>query len=393
VRDVRERFVGSLHMALSTEGSPLDLDFVYGTTTPSGPFSPLDGQQRLTTLFLLHWYLAARDDRLGDFRAFAQSDDASSRFSHRVRPSARDFFDALVEQGLDLDALLEPTPDAANGLSRTIEDQPWFFQSWHLDPTVVSCLVVLDTIHGRFADERGLYARLVDGEPAPITFQFLNLDAFDLTDDLYIKMNARGKPLTAFETFKASFEAHVEDLFPDEVVDFEGATISLQRYVAQRFDTAWCDLFWPLSDASYTHDTLTMNMLRAVALVALERDADGDRAETLNRSLDALRGAKRDEVVPIRTFFDYQSRGLPHPVSSVRSSTSSTVGACLIPLRRASSATPRTTTRRRCSGAWPAARPTAGIASRSRSGCSSPAGATTCSPASPPMAWASGCAW
>ncbi len=315
VRDVRERFVGSLHAALSTKGSTLDLDFVYGTTTPSGPFSPLDGQQRLTTLFLLHWYLAVRDDRLGDFRAFAQSDDASSRFSYRVRPSARDFFDALVAHDLDLDALLEPTPGAADGLSRSIEDQPWFFQSWHLDPTVVSCLVVLDTIHGRFADERGLYARLVAGDPAPITFQFLNLDAFDLTDDLYIKMNARGKPLTAFETFKASFEAHVEDLFPAEVVDFEGATISLQRYVAQRFDTTWCDLFWPLSDASYTHDTLTMNMLRAVALVALERDADADAegAEALNRTLDALRGARRDEVVPIRTFFDYQDRGLLTP--------------------------------------------------------------------------------
>ena len=42
-------------------------------------FSVLDGQQRLTTLFLLHWYLAVADDCL---RVFAGS--LSRRVESRV---------------------------------------------------------------------------------------------------------------------------------------------------------------------------------------------------------------------------------------------------------------------------------------------------------------------
>src|ERR1700722_19715328 len=55
---IRSRFLDALHTAL-TEGAPVGLDFIYGEVR-DGTFEPLDGQQRLTTLFLLHWYLASR---------------------------------------------------------------------------------------------------------------------------------------------------------------------------------------------------------------------------------------------------------------------------------------------------------------------------------------------
>lgn len=35
-------------------------------------------------------------------------------------------------------------------------------------------------------------------------------------DDLYVKMNARGKPLTSFEVFKAELLQHTEKIFGDE---------------------------------------------------------------------------------------------------------------------------------------------------------------------------------
>src|SRR3954452_18231742 len=58
VKRIREQFVGTLCDALMPEGEPVDLDFVFGDVEESGKFVPLDGQQRLTTLFLLHCYLA-----------------------------------------------------------------------------------------------------------------------------------------------------------------------------------------------------------------------------------------------------------------------------------------------------------------------------------------------
>ena len=52
--EVRKGFVSNLISYLQApEGEIHDLDFVYGTVVDN-EFIPLDGQQRLTTLFLLH---------------------------------------------------------------------------------------------------------------------------------------------------------------------------------------------------------------------------------------------------------------------------------------------------------------------------------------------------
>ena len=58
VNRVRDRFLDSLYDAVTEE--PIVLDFVYGDVDADGTMTPLDGQQRLTTLFLLHWYAARK---------------------------------------------------------------------------------------------------------------------------------------------------------------------------------------------------------------------------------------------------------------------------------------------------------------------------------------------
>ena len=58
VTRVRERFLESLYKAVTEK--PITLDFVYGDVDADGNMTPLDGQQRLTTLFLLHWYAAKK---------------------------------------------------------------------------------------------------------------------------------------------------------------------------------------------------------------------------------------------------------------------------------------------------------------------------------------------
>ena len=55
---VRTRFVDALYKAVTE--TPITLDFVYGDIK-DGVMTPLDGQQRLTTLFLLHWYIAKKE--------------------------------------------------------------------------------------------------------------------------------------------------------------------------------------------------------------------------------------------------------------------------------------------------------------------------------------------
>jgi hypothetical protein len=210
---VRNDFLNALSEALARPLNdpllPLNLDFIYGSVETTGQkcFLPLDGQQRLTTLFLLHWYLAWRGERLSDFQERIW-DGKHSRFSYQVRPSSSEFFDELVN------FIPEVTPDEILSVRKLLENQSWFFLYWRLDPTIQSVLTMLDSIHLRFRTTHGLYARLVDERQALITFQQMRLDHFGLSDDLYIKMNARGKPLTPFETFKARFEEHLKFLFP-----------------------------------------------------------------------------------------------------------------------------------------------------------------------------------
>ena len=58
--EIRRSLLSNIFDAINNNRN-LDFDFIYGTAE-NGILYPLDGQQRLTTLFLLHWYAAEKDD-------------------------------------------------------------------------------------------------------------------------------------------------------------------------------------------------------------------------------------------------------------------------------------------------------------------------------------------
>lgn len=268
-RDVRESFLTALESALKLPAGdsklPLNLDFVYGSV--EGPkedtrFSPLDGQQRLTTLFLLHWFLAWQDDAWEEFGKLFRGDDGHSRFSYKVRQFSNEFFDKLV--------IFEPAkrPQDTPSLRALITDQRWYFRNWRLDPTIQSALTMLDAIHRRFKGSTGLFARLTSEEQPAITFQLLDLESFELSDDLYIKMNARGKPLTAFETFKAQYEQVLAGQFAEQSRRVGDRDYSVAKFVALRMDTTWADFFWVHRDRrTNLYDEVIMNLFRVLALI------------------------------------------------------------------------------------------------------------------------------
>lgn len=211
-KDIRDLFLSNLYQHLES-GKRIDLDFVYGSLNTDGGFTtfiPLDGQQRLTTLFLLHWYLANKDEVFESFSDVVLR-NKKSLFTYETRVSSSEFCDCLSGTKLDLSQLLPADENKNNSLSKTIKDLSWFFISWGTDPTVKSMMTMLDDIHAMFNASEGLYAKLSSAGSPVILFQFLNLEAFELTDDLYIKMNARGKLLSAFENFKAWLQNYIQE--------------------------------------------------------------------------------------------------------------------------------------------------------------------------------------
>jgi len=188
VKRIRERFLDALFQSIVGK-SHITLDFVYGDVSNDGVLTPLDGQQRLTTLFLLHWYIAKKGG------VEVRELEFLNCFSYSTRFSSRDFCQELVNYSPNF---------SDENLSVAIKDQAWYPYEWKNDPTIQSMLVMIDAIHKKFNGQSGLWESLVTNKN--ISFYFLPLTEMGLTDDLYIKMNSRGKPLTPFEHFKAEFE-------------------------------------------------------------------------------------------------------------------------------------------------------------------------------------------
>ncbi len=220
---IRMRFIDSIYNALTNENEPpLELDFIYGYNKIDRGgnadvliFKPLDGQQRLTTLFLVHWFIANKENRMVEAKPLL------SKFSYATRESSRLFCEELINFTIDFNSVLK--------VDEQIINQPWFFVSWQNDPTIQSMLVVLRAIHEKFDSSQNLWEKLI-GENSKIVFHLLSMDNLGLPDDLYIKMNARGKALTDFEHFKSSFS---------ELLNQEQG-----KYFNEKIDGEWSDLFW-----------------------------------------------------------------------------------------------------------------------------------------------------
>ncbi len=315
--EVREMFLEALFNYLEENKPNRDLDFVYGSIIKNGHarFIPLDGQQRLTTLFLLHWYLANISGNMAILIA-ALTIDGKSKFTYETRTSSREFCDALMLNDIDMNALLASDENKKNSLSKTIQDLGWYYLSWENDPTIQSMLTMLDSIHVKFFGKPEFFSRLIDEKNPVVTFLFLNLKEFKLTDDLYIKMNSRGKPLTTFENFKAKFEQHIGSLKWDSATPYKleyGSKVkqaSTQEYFSFKIDTNWANLFWNYRDINgkdNSFDDELMNFIRVIMANQYALDCTIDKDENLEFLIGTQVARKRKDYTDTITFHKYMN--------------------------------------------------------------------------------------
>lgn len=333
-KEVRDTFLDALFNYLDENKPNRDLDFIYGTLNEDEGvinFIPLDGQQRLTTLFLLHWYLYQISDDEEKTVEFKNSliKNGKSMFTYETRTSSSDFCDVLMGADLNINELLAPDKNEKNSLSKTITNCPWYYLTWEYDPTIQAMLTMLDAIHEKFKNKKEFFTRLLDTDKPIITFLFLNLKEYNLTDDLYIKMNSRGKPLTSFENFKAKFEQYLASIytkrtftliFKDNGNEVE-QNASLKEYFSHNIDTKWTNLFWQYrklqnrsnSQIDNTFDDELMNFIRviftnqyAVTLNLSSKEKD----DTLEYLLGTQIAKKRTDYSEVISFNKYQKLGV-----------------------------------------------------------------------------------
>ena len=228
VKSIRHDFLDALYKACKDK-KPLHLDFIYGEED-EGFFKPFDGQQRLTTLYLLHWYAAVKAEKLAEEKEFF------NRFGYEIRESTRVFIKKLNNEVVFSSEQLSD----GNDISSIIKNARWYVSRWELDQSISGMLVMLDAIHKRFSDIPDFWKILTD-EPPLITFFYKPLQDLSLSsDELYIKMNARGKQLTEFENFKAKFV----ELLREKSSKGELETKTPLDEIERCFDTTWIQVFW-----------------------------------------------------------------------------------------------------------------------------------------------------
>ena len=193
--EVRTIFINDIFQSFR-KGNEMSLDFIFGPLDTKGAdtFVPVDGQQRLTTLWLVARYAVAK---LPPEAASTRTEILRllSRFQYADRRYASRFCAALCNEGVTNDAWATGTPSVKLAKAGIVNP------GWQADSTVAAMLNTFDTIHelwpqGISAEDFLVYLW------EKVTFR-LCMEHF--SNDLYMKMNARGLTLTQWEQVKGKF--------------------------------------------------------------------------------------------------------------------------------------------------------------------------------------------
>lgn len=293
--DLRKRFLSRIKEKLSSNETLL-LDFVYGTQN-DGKIAPLDGQQRLTTLWLLMWYEVFRDKENPnrDYRF-----SLLRKFTYETRSSSKEFVEWLCSE-----------PVKASSNSSDLLGLTSFQYEWKQDPTVQAMIRMIsgtfrhesgksegnaDGIEQIFSTDYKLLESLFDESNCPIRFYYLPLNGINQTDSLYVKMNARGEQLTDFENFKADMVDYLRKT--EDMSEF--VTVGSERYILQKWDRTWTDIFWNIGKDNV--DALFFSFIKRFLLnrYILEN-------QSVDESNDAVYRELSDEAADYSSIDNYAS--------------------------------------------------------------------------------------
>lgn len=219
--DIRDKFLDSIikYLFNKKDNNDFILDIIYGVND-NNIFYPIDGQQRLTTLFLFHWYI---------YNCLKADRTFLSKFSYETRITSTDFLSLLNSNKINIDF-------DKDTISNQITSNISFLNYYRKDPTVNGILLVLDEIHKKIQS----YIKTVNNKEDILKrlddIKFFQLDIKGDYDDLYIKMNSRGKQLTDFEIFKSKLEKF---LYKNGIINDKNG-----QGFDKKIDIDWTNFIW-----------------------------------------------------------------------------------------------------------------------------------------------------
>ena len=276
---IRNTFLDEIFESLSKDEEEIfDLNFIYGVIKPINKeykLELLDGQQRLTTLFLLYWYITNAELDLNREESLFVRRKCLSKFTYETRATSTAFCRELACYKVDLG---EKRP------KEVIRNAKWYFKSFDRDSTISAMLTMLDAIHERYTkpEKKSLFGRLQN-----LQFYVKSLGLFNLSEELYIKMNARGLQLSPFENFKADLTNFVSNKKYEpfcEMVSLykKGADVQVPFHFnfSVKLDAKWVDIFWRDGNGAADYDASYMSFFSrffACKYIVSSKDDVSDR--------------------------------------------------------------------------------------------------------------------
>lgn len=210
----RNRLLDDIFDCIKSQSKSMDLGFIYGRVEQSYKgklFYPYDGQQRLTTLYFLYLLIYFK------FKIYDEIDSIKKKLSYQTRISTNRFIESFLSWILDSKEKDNVYNDFWNkdgkDLKGFIMSQDWFMMTeWNYDVSIINMLSIIVEISGRIKENLGDKTEIVNfidkDENNPFQFDFIYVDDISKSDDLYIKINARGKALSPFENLKSDIDEY-----------------------------------------------------------------------------------------------------------------------------------------------------------------------------------------
>lgn len=260
---VIKRFINNIKNMKDNE--ELDIGFFYSYKIYENFNALIDGQQRITTLILLSWYVGVYNTKLNNFK-------------FKVRENSNNFLEKLLEQK----SAEIPAIDWKK-ISDKIKNSIWYKRIWDNDPTVKSILNALDIIDKELENEKENIKNKIDN------IKFSCIEAGDRRlETEYILLNKRGVNLTNSEQLKAILTEDIEN----------------KNEWLEKWEKDWQDILWECKGEDiYNTDNIwnaVLYWVRDIYVIENNICKDNDK-EKINYDFDLIGIEKenKDEILKI----------------------------------------------------------------------------------------------
>lgn len=168
----------------------LKMGLLYGYEYPVDNVQLCDGQQRLTTLFLISGVclnkLGEEDNIQEEEVSSIISQGNSSRLQYAIRDSSLSFINNLVQNG---------------AFYPEITEEPWFSNEYRRDPSVCNMVLAIKQIDGKVTNAETA-KKLLDYILHNISFLYFDMQSRTYSEEQYVILNTTGYSLTPTEHVK-----------------------------------------------------------------------------------------------------------------------------------------------------------------------------------------------